>query len=43
VELPDGALSAIRSARTKRERREPLGFDMTERVAAARKAMLDAK
>lgn len=36
VPLPDGALEAIRSARAKVEKRQPLGFDMTERVAAAR-------
>jgi hypothetical protein len=43
VALPEGAVSAIRSARVKHDRREPLGFEMTARVAAARQEMLKAK
>ena len=43
VEDPDGALDAIRSARAKHERGQPLGFDMTERIAAARKKQEEAR
>jgi hypothetical protein len=43
VPLPDGALPAIRAARGKHERREPLGFDMAAPIAKAREAELRAR
>jgi hypothetical protein len=36
VPTPKGALDALRSARAKYAQGRPLGFDLTERVAAAR-------
>jgi len=38
VPTPDGALDALREARRKYDSNQPLGFDMTERIAAARAA-----
>ncbi len=43
VALPDGALDAIRSARTKIHENQPLGFDMTERVIDARRKQSEAQ
>jgi len=36
VPTPDGALDALRSARRKFDINQPLGFEMTERIATAR-------
>jgi hypothetical protein len=39
---PDGAVAAIRSARDKMRRGEPLGFNMADRIAAAKARLQEA-